>query len=235
MKNTTTKVAIVLTVAAAAMILISGPALRLGWLGVAPALLMFAGSLIVAFVAAVVGGIAWLRSRPNRAAGICFFIAVLLVAIPTSQIVRAMGKPPIHDISTDTSDPPMFSAVLPLRASAPNKVTPFDEKTTRLLKSGYPNLRPLDLPITPDAAFVKAVDAAKQSGWEIVSARPTEGILEATATTAWFGFKDDVVVRVRAAGTGSRIDVRSTSRVGGGDAGKNAERIQKFLGILAGK
>jgi uncharacterized protein (DUF1499 family) len=233
MKNAATKVAIVLTVVAAAMILASGPALRLQWVDVRSGILMFAGSVIVAFLAAVIGGIAWLLTRPNHAAGIGFLAAALLVAIPASQIVRARGKPPIHDISTDPADPPIFSAVLPLRASAPNKVTPFDETTTQLQKRAYPDLGPLELSIAADAAYVKALDAAKQSGWEIVSARPSEGIVEATDTTAWFGFKDDVVVRVRSAGAGSRVDVRSTSRVGRGDAGKNAERIRKFLRILS--
>ena len=68
--------------------------------------------------------------------------------------------------------------------------------------------------------------------WEIVSSRPADGILEATTTTAWFGFRDDIVVRVRPNGDHSRIDVRSCSRVGRGDAGKNADRIRRFFRLL---
>jgi uncharacterized protein (DUF1499 family) len=68
--------------------------------------------------------------------------------------------------------------------------------------------------------------------WEIVSLRPADGSIEATATTAWFGFHDDVVVRIRPAGSNSRIDVRSVSRVGRGDAGKNADRIRRYLRLL---
>jgi uncharacterized protein (DUF1499 family) len=66
-------------------------------------------------------------------------------------------------------------------------------------------------------------------GWEIVDAQPREGRIEATATTFWFGFKDDVVVRITPLAAGSRIDVRSKSRVGRGDTGTNAQRVRAYL------
>ncbi|MGH7488381.1 MAG: DUF1499 domain-containing protein, partial [Thermoanaerobaculia bacterium] len=87
-------------------------------------------------------------------------------------------------------------------------------------------------PVRGDDAFSKVVEAAKKSNWEIVSMRPAGGILEATDTTAFFGFHDDIVVRVRPAGEHSGVDVRSVSRVGGGDAGKNAARIRRYLKLL---
>jgi uncharacterized protein (DUF1499 family) len=71
-------------------------------------------------------------------------------------------------------------------------------------------------------------------GWEIVAADPAAGRIEATATTLWFGFKDDIVVRVSAAEQGSRIDVRSVSRVGRSDVGTNAKRIREYLAKLRG-
>jgi uncharacterized protein (DUF1499 family) len=66
-------------------------------------------------------------------------------------------------------------------------------------------------------------------GWEIVAAEAAEGRIEATETTAWWGFKDDVVIRIAPEGTGSRLDIRSMSRVGKSDLGKNADRIRAFL------
>jgi uncharacterized protein (DUF1499 family) len=69
--------------------------------------------------------------------------------------------------------------------------------------------------------------------WQIVSADTAAGRLEATATTRWFGFKDDVVVRIRPDATGSRVDVRSVSRVGKSDVGTNAARVRTFLARLA--
>ena len=93
---------------------------------------------------------------------------------------------------------------------------------------------PAVLAMPPARAFDRALEAAKRQGWEIVAAVPGEGRIEATDTTRWFGFKDDVVVRVRPDGAGSRVDVRSVSRVGRGDVGTNARRIRGFLDALRG-
>ena len=75
-------------------------------------------------------------------------------------------------------------------------------------------------------------DRARGMGWEIAAAEAGEGRIEATDTTAWWGFKDDVVIRITAEGEGSRLDIRSMSRVGKSDIGKNAERIRKCLAAL---
>jgi uncharacterized protein (DUF1499 family) len=78
----------------------------------------------------------------------------------------------------------------------------------------------------------RALDAARSLGWEVVASDAATGRIEATATSRWFGFKDDVVVRIRPEGAGSRVDVRSMSRVGVGDLGANAERVREFLAKL---
>jgi uncharacterized protein (DUF1499 family) len=227
------RVATFLTILAAVLMVTSGPALRFGWTGIRNGLLMFAGSSVIALIAALLAAIAWLRHRPDRRAALVFAVAALLSLVPISQILPAMRKPPIHDVSTDPADPPMFAAVLPLRRNAPNPIIPFDEKRTSVQKNVYPDIVPLDLTLDQSAAFSRALDAARQSGWEIVSARPADGAIEATDTTAWFGFRDDVAIRIRPrGGSGSRVDVRSTSRVGGGDAGKNANRIRHYLAML---
>ncbi|HEU0306092.1 MAG TPA: DUF1499 domain-containing protein, partial [Lysobacter sp.] len=77
-----------------------------------------------------------------------------------------------------------------------------------------------------------AQQVARDMGWELVAADATAGRIEATDTTLWFGFKDDIVVRVEAEGSGSRIDVRSLSRVGKSDVGTNAKRIHAYLQAL---
>lgn len=146
--------------------------------------------------------------------------------------------PPIHDISTDTEEPPNFVAVLPLRADAPNtteyggseEMTP--ERLAELTRQAYPDVTTRTLSVPPDAAFERALAAIEELGWELVEAAPEEGRIEATDTTFWFRFKDDVVIRIRAAGGGSEIDARSVSRVGRGDAGTNAERLRRFLALL---
>src|SRR5437588_404451 len=96
-------------------------------------------------------------------------------------------------------------------------------------RRAYPDIVPAVLAAGPEVAFARALDAARAMGWEIVDAQPKEGRIEATATTFWFGFKDDVVVRITPLSAGSRIDVRSKSRVGRGDTGTNAQRVRAYL------
>ncbi|HTD62670.1 MAG TPA: DUF1499 domain-containing protein [Gemmatimonadaceae bacterium] len=144
---------------------------------------------------------------------------------------RAEKVPPIHDISTDLANPPAFVAVLPLRAAAPNKAeydTAAADSVAEKQRRGYPELGPVMLPVPPGAAFHVALAAARDMGWTIVASDSASGRIEATATTTWFGFKDDVVVRIGPDPKGSRVDVRSESRVGGSDVGTNAARIKKY-------
>jgi len=146
----------------------------------------------------------------------------------------ARNKPPIHDITTDTADPPPFVAIVPLRRDARNPVEYGGPAVAAQQREAYPDIAPLSLPVPPAQAFERAERAARGQGWEIVAAVPAEGRIEATDTTRWFGFKDDVVIRVRPEGAGSRVDVRSVSRVGRGDVGTNARRIGQFLDALRG-
>ena len=220
----------ILAALAAVALLLSGPGTRWEWWDFKVGLLLFAFAFVAGLLAMLISGIAWIRTRPNPTAAVATIAGALIVLLPLSQVVGARGKPRIHDISTDLADPPRFSAVLAVRTNAMNGVPDhIDDVTAGLQRQGYPDLVTLDLPLPADAAFAKALEAAKTMNWEIVSTRPADGILEATDTTAWFGFHDDIVVRIRPAGEHSRLDVRSTSRVGRGDAGKNADRIRKYL------
>lgn len=141
-------------------------------------------------------------------------------------------KPSIHDITTDTQDPPQYVAVLPLRANAPNKTVYGGERVAALQRKAYPDLQPLMLNVPPQQAFDRALATVREMRWDLVAADAVAGRIEATDTTFWMGFKDDVIVRVRPTDQGSRIDVRSLSRVGGGDVGTNAKRIRAYLKAL---
>ena len=92
----------------------------------------------------------------------------------------------------------------------------------------YPDVRPILVAAPPQQAMTRAIDSARALGWTIVGQDPGRGTLEATDSTFWFGFTDDIVVRVSPAGHDSRVDVRSKSRVGIGDLGANARRIRAF-------
>ena len=147
------------------------------------------------------------------------------------QIARTV--PPINDITTDTANPPAFVAVLPLRAGAPVPADYPGADTAAQQQRGYPDIRPVDLNVPPEAAFARALEAAKSFGWQIDATDAATGRIEATATTPWFGFHDDVVIRVTPTATGSRVDIRSHSRVGRSDLGANAKRIRDFVAKLA--
>lgn len=140
--------------------------------------------------------------------------------------------PYIHDITTDTENPPPFVAILPLRAGAENPAEYGGPELAKQQQIGYPNLKPGSVSSPPAAAFPRALQAAKDMGWKIVDSDPQSLRIEATDTTCWFGFKDDIVVRLTPSPTGSRIDVRSVSRVGKSDLGTNARRIHAYLARL---
>lgn len=156
----------------------------------------------------------------------------------TFQAPEGESYPPIHDVSTDLVDIPHYVAVMPLRADAPNttvyggarNMTP--ERNAQLQQEAFPDLVPQYYDEPFDTMFNRALAAVDEMGWELVAAAPAEGRIEATATTFWFRFKDDVVIRLRNENGRTRVDARSLSRVGGGDAGTNAKRLQRFFEIL---
>lgn len=188
-------------------------------------------------------------------------IAILIPALGLGYLAWVRDQsaeiPPIHDVSTRPNDPPAFSpALLAQRAGSPdtNPVVSLTVPVSTLEKyrgerfadmgdrtlgeiaaEAYPAVRPLTTPAAPGAAFAAALAEARAQGWDIVSQDAAAGTLDATATTFWFGFKDDVAVRVRAEGSGSVIDVRSISRVGLSDLGANAARIEAYLEGVEGR
>jgi uncharacterized protein (DUF1499 family) len=188
------------------------------------------GGGVIALAAIVVAVLAY-RARAWRrltAAGVAAAIGLTCFATGFVEYRRARNAPAIHDITTDLENPPSFSAIVERRADAPNTL----ERAPRLAalqREGYGDLAPITVPSRPDQTFDRALAVAQSEGWEIVTADKSSGRIEATHTTRWFGFTDDVVVRLTPWGSGTRVDVRSVSRSGIGDAGRNADRIRRFL------
>lgn len=190
-----------------------------------------AAATLVSLVALVLAAARGER-REITLAGAGLLLGVLLVVVPWQWRIRARLAPPIHDVTTDTRNPPEFVAVVPLRADAPNPPEYAGEEAAALQREAYPEIAPALLNLPPGAAFRHALETAEEMGWEIVAADAAEGRIEATDRTFWFGFADDVVIRVREEGENSRIDVRSKSRIGRGDAGTNARRVRAYLDRL---
>ena len=237
-------IAITVSVLAALLFATSGPGTRLGvWdFRTGLSMLKWGAYVGIAGVALTVISLAGLalgaEGRRDRRRGFTPLVAALVLAgvavfVPWRGLQRARAVPPIHDVTTDTQNPPAFVAILPLRAGAPNTTIYGGDSVAALQRKGYPDLQALRLAVPPAAAYARALEAARAMGWEVVAADTADGRLEATATTAWFGFKDDVVVRLRAEGAGTRVDVRSVSRVGGSDVGTNAARIRAYLARVA--
>lgn len=195
------------------------------------------GGIAAAIISAIGAvGLSW---RPPRggalwgAAGVV--VAATVVAVPWSYLRVAQSVPPIHDITTNADDPPEFVAILELRKAAPNPAEYGGREIAAQQKEAYPDIVPASFEQAPDRVYDAALSAAGELGWEIVEGDSAEGRIEATDTTFWFGFKDDVVVRIAAAEPGTRVDVRSVSRVGRSDVGANAARIRRYLAALAAK
>lgn len=228
-------------VVAAALLPIGALGARFGIWPFGTGLLVLMGGAVLAAIGLVTGiaGIiaAYARNLPSDRAGVFIgtVICALILGLMSMQFLTVRSVPPIHNISTDVADPPEFDAVVALRGEGSNPLAYDAAELAPLQQGAYPWVQTLETGLAPDAALDRAVSVLEGMGLEVVNVDPAAGRVEAVDTTFWFGFKDDLVVRIRAAAEGSRVDVRSVSRVGMSDLGKNAQRIGEFLnGFRAG-
>jgi uncharacterized protein (DUF1499 family) len=189
---------------------------------------------LLAVVVSIIGVFLYLKRRTKgllpAVSGVVVGLAVIVVL---AQLwLKAHDLPPIHDITTDIVNPPQFVAILPLRKDAPNPATYGGPEVAIKQLQAYPDIRPLILEQPYEQAFDAALGTARRMGWKIVAADKKASRIEATDTTFWFGFKNDIVVRITPVDRRSIIDVRSVSRVGRSDLGTNAGRIRNFLDRL---
>ncbi|MDG2242359.1 MAG: DUF1499 domain-containing protein [Rhodospirillaceae bacterium] len=231
---------------------LSGPLYQAGIVGLVPAfdVLRYAVYALGAGAALCVIGFVFgliafksdvLSNAANGLLGIIIAGAVFLV--PYSQMSR--NAPPIHEITTDFDNPPAFIDIVPLReatnAANPPQYVPVikgfgrEVDVMQMQKDVYGDIQPLRFKGTNyEAVFEKALQGVEDMNWTLVSANPQLGRIEAYDKTAWFGFIDDVVIRVEAQPMAYEIDIRSKSRVGFGDIGANAERVRKYLRSVSG-
>lgn len=224
----------VLLLAAAALLMGgAGPAHRLGLLPLGTAFDLLRLGAYLGVGAAALGLLALLiatlcrRWRPALVGLLLVVLVAAMMAVPWQLMQRAEAVPPIHDITTDMGDPPAFEALAAAREAAPNAVDYPGEGFASQQRRAYPGVQPL-IVNRPLAEVMAAAEAeARERGWAIATLDETR--LEATATTRWFGFQDDVAVRLTEQADGVRVDVRSASRLGRSDLGTNAARIHSYL------
>lgn len=223
------------TIAAALLVLLAGPLIRFGVVPWGVGLGMFAIGALLAGIGGVICLVALVRRRGGAVTMVAAAAGLAGLLVPAAIVGGARGLPQIHDIATDTADPPRFVAVTPALRGPDSNPVGYDPGIAPLQAAAYPAVKPLIVAEPPAAAFDRALAAARAQGWTIVTSDAGDGRIEATDTVPWWGFKDDVVVRLRPEATGTRIDVRSKSRVGRGDLGVNAKRVSDYLAAIAAR
>jgi hypothetical protein len=226
-----------LGIAAALLLLCAGPGFRFGlWsFGRGFLLMRIAAYGGIAAMLVSLAGLALARRRGAQGLALAgLVLGAVAFTVPWLGLRAARRVPPIHDITTDPERPPEFVAVLPLRAAAgaTNSADYEGAEIARQQRAAYPDVVPYGAAMPPRAALGHALDAARELGWNIVVVDSAAGRIEASARTRWFGFTDDVVIRVTPTPGGSRVDARSVSRVGKSDVGANATRLRSFFGRL---
>ena len=226
----------------AALSLLAFGAAPLGWrTGLLPLKAAFE-LLALAAIAAVLGGVVaaialavW-RRRLGRLRILLLAAALLLgagfVLLPLR--IAMHHAPPIHDITTDTSDPPAIITALPARQAEHAAPAAYGGPATAAQqRAAYPDIAPVILPVAPAKAFDLALATAQSMPrWKITATDPAAGRIEASEASFWFGFVDDIVIRITTADAGSRVDIRSVSRQGKGDLGVNAARVRAYIAAL---
>ncbi len=226
-----------MSVTAILLVALVGPLYKFGVVELGTAFTGFKFGLFAGIAALVLLAIQLLFKRNTASIESALASAVLAlaaIAVPLGMMNTAKNVPPIHDISTDLVNPPEFVAIAPLRADAPNPVEYAGAEAAEQQRTAYPDLQTLTYAQSKPELVEASNQAIENLGWELINVDADKGIIEATETTAWFGFKDDVIIRVADNDSERLVDIRSKSRVGQSDLGKNAARIHKLIEELDG-
>lgn len=223
---------------AVAVVLLVIVIVNLGFLEPVPAIATLAGSLFFALVAMVLafGAFVVIWRQGLRGIGLAIAalgIGVVMLVYPAYLAALFYRLPAVNDITTDPVDPPRFEAIARLRPRGANSVAYPGAAYMKLQRATYPDIEPLIVSVPPADAYEAALAVITKRKWRIVDLRPPltgrrEGRIEAVVRTPLMGFRDDVVVRVRAAEDGARVDMRSASRFGTHDFGANASRVRSL-------
>ncbi|HEX5725846.1 MAG TPA: DUF1499 domain-containing protein [Longimicrobiaceae bacterium] len=229
-------IALALGIVAFLLVALGGPGYRFGWWHFRTGfdLMKWGAQAGIAAMLLALAGIVLSRRRRLGTGLAALALGFLAFFLPWNWRRSAGDVPPIHDITTDTENPPVFRSLVAVR-QADDATNPADyegDSVAALQREAYPDVRPVWIPAEPDSAYAVALRAVRDLGWEVADADLREGRIEATDQTGWFGFRDDVVIRVMPSSGISRVDVRSVSRVGRGDLGMNAKRIRAYLTLL---
>ena len=159
---------------------------------------------------------------------------------------RAMQRedlPPIHDVQTDWNLPVAFTEATLKEREKAGAVKVRDDAMigedhgrwsgmsfAEAQGKFFDDVKPLVLQAPEPQVTRAAAKAAERMGWTVTKTDPDSGVVEAVYRSAWYELVYDIAIRVMPETTGgSRVDVRSTSRVAGHDMGENAALVKQFL------
>jgi uncharacterized protein (DUF1499 family) len=222
-------------VAALAGLLTLGGSGPLYQLEVLPLGVAYAGvGIAIALAVGAIGTAARLIARHRAAhtrmqqlaAAVALALAAFTIVVPARAYLRARTAPPLHDITTDLHQPPLFTVLDDVEAPAKLTRSAGDDA---LQRERYPDIAPLVLPVSTDMAFEEVLETMAELDWPVADGSEDEGRVEATVRSPWFGFRDDIVVRLTAVADQTRVDVRAVSRDGRNDGGRNAAHVREFL------
>jgi uncharacterized protein (DUF1499 family) len=217
--------------------------IRFGFLELKPALATFFGALGCAGLSVVVAFAGFVAIWQNGTSGMlrilfALVLDALILAYPGYLAWQWRKLPAIHDITTDPIDPPRYEALARLRSvDGANPAAYAGLYSAEQQQAAYPDIEPVTLDVTPQQAFDAALKLVNRRKWLVIDERPPQpprlvGKIEAVARTPVMGFREDVVIRVVPDGTGSRVDIRSSSRYFEHDLGTNAARVAKLIDDL---
>src|SRR3954469_17714223 len=212
---------------------------RFGFLEMKPALATFFGALACAGLSILVGLAAFAAIWQNGSRGMSRILLALLIdagilAYPAYLALQYRKLPPIYDISTDTIDPPRFEALARLRAGeGTNPAIYAGLYSAEQQRLNYPDIETVELEVPAQRAYEVTLALVTKRKWRVVDERPPqprrEGRIEAIAQTLIMGFREDITIRIKPDGEGSRVDIRSSSRYFESDLGSNAARVTKLI------
>jgi uncharacterized protein (DUF1499 family) len=208
---------------------------RADLLEIVPVLVTFGAALALAVLAILLAFGSFISLWVNGGPGfgqalVAVLVGIGLLAYPSYLAYRAYRLPAITDVTTDPTDPPRFEAAARLRPAGRNL---YPGAAAALQKEAWPDIEPLNVTVSPKAAYDGTMTVIAKRKWRVVDSRAPmpgrDGHIEAIARTPIMGFRDDVTVRIRPTREGARVDVRSASRYGTTDFGGNAERVLALL------
>jgi len=228
------RILIYFSMATAAVFILSGYGYQWGiWeMGTGFMLLRYSAYTAIGLTIISIPAVWFLREKGFRAISYAVISLVLMGSATGTALYwqqQARSVPAIHDITTDLENPPDFVAMIRLREDAPNPPEYAGEETAAAQRGAYAHIEPLYIQRDLQEVMDEAVLLVISRGWDLVAINRNEGRIEATEKLAWFGFKDDVVLRFTETDRGTRVDMRSKSRIGRSDVGVNAKRIDRYL------